>query len=139
MGPKLWREFIFPNLKRMYSVVKNAGKHVSIHSCGDVKELFDDLISIGVDCFSPFQPEVMDVFELMDAYRGRLSFHGGLSTQQILPYGSKEDVRAETKKLIAAGRKGSYIFSPSHAVESDVPLDNMLIFIEELNLQLKDI
>ncbi len=53
-----------------------------IHSCGDVDELFDDLIEIGVNCFNPFQPEVMDVFSLLERYRGRLTFHGGLSTQQ---------------------------------------------------------
>ena len=49
MGPGLWREFIKPELKRMYSVVKGAGKYVIIHSCGKVDELFDDLIEIGLD------------------------------------------------------------------------------------------
>jgi len=51
MGPALWREFIYPELKRMYAAVKAAGKYVSIHSCGDVDELFDDLIDIGLNCF----------------------------------------------------------------------------------------
>ncbi|PJB63360.1 MAG: uroporphyrinogen-III decarboxylase-like protein, partial [Armatimonadetes bacterium CG_4_9_14_3_um_filter_58_7] len=64
MGPDLWHEFIQPVLKRMYSVVKDAGKYVSIHSCGDVHELFDDLIAIGLNLFNPFQPEVMDVAAL---------------------------------------------------------------------------
>lgn len=44
MGPVLWREFIRPVLSRMYSAVREAGKYVVIHSCGDVDELFDDLI-----------------------------------------------------------------------------------------------
>ena len=47
MGPGLWRVFIYPELERMYGVVRDAGKYVSIHSCGDVDELFDDLIGIG--------------------------------------------------------------------------------------------
>jgi hypothetical protein len=47
-----------------------------IHSCGDVDELFDELIALGVNCFNPFQPEVMDVYALLPAYRGRLAFHG---------------------------------------------------------------
>lgn len=131
MGPKLWREFILPQLRRMYGVVRGAGKKVFIHSCGDVDELFDDLIDAGVNCFNPFQPEVMDVMSLLPLYRGRLVFHGGLSTQRTLPYGSAEDVRLETRRLLALGTQGGYIFSPAHAVEGDVPLQNMLAFIEE--------
>jgi uroporphyrinogen decarboxylase len=130
MGPRMWHHFIYPVLKRMYGVVRGAGKFVMIHSCGDVDELFDSLIEIGINCFNPFQPEVMDVETLMRQYRGRLAFHGGLSTQRTLPYGSVEDVRRETIHLLELGREGGYIFAPAHDIEGDVPLENMLAFIE---------
>jgi uroporphyrinogen decarboxylase len=135
MGPQVWRDFIYPQLKRMYAAVRKAGRYVFIHSCGDVDELFDDLIGIGVNCFNPFQPEVMDVPALMKQYRGRLSFHGGLSTQKTLPYGTPEEVRRETRQLIELGAEGNYIFAPAHAVEGDVPLENMLAFIDEVQSQ----
>lgn len=130
MSPRHWREFILPVLQRMYGFCHAHGKKVMIHSCGDVDELFDELIAAGVNCFNPFQPEVMDVFALMKRYRGRLSFLGGLSTQRTLPFGSVEAVRDESHRLIEAGRAGSYIFAPAHAVEGDVPLENLLAFIE---------
>jgi uroporphyrinogen decarboxylase len=135
MGPALWREFIYPRLKRMYAVVKDAGKFLTIHSCGDVDELFDDLIGIGLDCFNPFQPEVMDVDALFAKYRGRLSFHGGLSTQKTLPYGKPEDVIRATKHLLELGRDGNYLFAPAHSVEGDVPVENMVAFIETVQNQ----
>ena len=135
MGPKLWREFLYPVLKLMYAAVHAGGKYVFIHSCGDVDELFDDLISIGLSCFNPFQPEVMDVSALLERHRGKLVFHGGLSTQRTLPYGTVADVQAETRWLLQRGSAGGYIFAPAHDVEGDVPLENMLAFIEIVQSQ----
>ena len=137
MGPSLWYEFIYPVLKRLYGFVRDAGKYVMIHSCGDVDELFDDLIDIGLDCFNPLQPEVMNAIELMKVYHGRLSFYGGLSTQRTLPFGSADEVRCETARLLDIGRHGGYICAPAQSVEGDVPLKNMLALIDTVHNQVR--
>jgi len=135
MGGTHWRRFIKPRLARMFKPIRDAGLFVHIHSCGCVSELFDDLIEIGLSQFNPFQPEVMDVFEMLRRYRGRLAFHGGMSIQKVLPFGTEQEVRDAAQKLIDAGRDGGYVFSPSHAVPRDVPPQNLVAMVDVLKSQ----
>jgi uroporphyrinogen decarboxylase len=84
------------------------------------------MIEVGIDIFDPFQPEVMDVFEIYRKYNGKIAFLGGLSIQKTLPYGSINDVRNESTRLLEElGINGGYIFSPSHALTEDIPNDNI--------------
>ena len=135
MGKAHWRRFFKPRLARMFAPVRAAGKKIILHSCGRVLDLFDDLVEIGLNVFNPFQPEVMNVYELIPHYHGRLAFHGGMSVQKVLPFGTPDDVRKETRKLIEAGSRGGLVFSPSHAVPRDVPPENLVAMMEVLKSQ----
>ena len=136
MGPALWREFIKPCVRKMYQRIHEGGKYVLIHSCGDVKDLLPDLVEVGLNIFNPFQPEVMDVFETKKRYYGKLSFYGGIGVQTLLPHGTPDEVRRETKMLLETlGKGGGYIASPSHSIPSDVPAENMAAMIETLRGQ----
>jgi uroporphyrinogen decarboxylase len=135
MGHEHWQRFIKPRLARLFAEVRAAGRFVCLHSCGKVASLFDELVEIGLHVFNPFQPEVMDVFALKRRYQGRLAFHGGLSIQKTLPFGTADDVRRATRDLIALGCEGGYILSPSHDVPPDVPPGNLVAMMEELRAQ----
>ncbi len=131
IGMDLWREFIGPYFARTCRAAKEAGLFVSLHCCGKVDALLEEIVAAGVDVFDPFQPEVMDIWSLREQYRGRLAFWGGLSVQRALPRGSAEDVRRETQRLLremAPG--GGYVLSPSHSLTGDVPPENIEAFLE---------
>ena len=68
MGPEHWRNYLKPRLIRMYSHVKSKGMKVAQHSCGDIREVFPDLIEAGMDIYNTFQPEIYDVGEMKRLY-----------------------------------------------------------------------
>ncbi|MFY9425613.1 MAG: uroporphyrinogen decarboxylase [Clostridiales bacterium] len=138
MGPKLWRRFIKPRLARMYERVKSHGKFVSQHSCGDILEIFSDLIEIGLDMYQTFQPEIYPVEQVKEKYGQNLSFWGGISTQRLLPFASPEEVMSETIKLMKTlGKSGGYVAAPTHAVPPDVPPENVVAMIDVFQNQEK--
>ena len=133
MGPKMWERFIAPRLERMYGAARGAGKFVSIHSCGKVQEVFPRLLELGLDCFNPFQPEVMDPYEMKREFGDRLAFWGGVSTQWLLPYGTPAQVRDEVRRLLdEVGESGGYICAPAHSIPGDAKPDNIMAMIEVL-------
>jgi uroporphyrinogen decarboxylase len=136
MGPHLWRELIGPRVKQMYSLAKSKGKFVFIHSCGKVDSVFPDLIASGLDVFNPFQPEVMDVYEIKSRYGNQLSFYGGISTQKTLPYGTVAQVKEEVRRLLeVVGRDGGYIAAPAHDIPPDARPENIAAMLEVLQNQ----
>lgn len=130
-GKDLWLEFIKPPLTRMCDAARQEGLFVAQHCCGKVEELIPEMIESGIHLFDPFQPEVMDVFEVFNNFYGKISFMGGLSIQHTMPMGSAEEVREESIRLISMpGEKGGYIFSPSHALTRDIPVRNIDMMLE---------
>jgi uroporphyrinogen decarboxylase len=130
-GAPLWRRFVKPRVAELYGRVKRAGKAVLIHCCGKVQELFPELIELGLDVFNPFQPEVMDPYAMKRQFGRELTFYGGMSVQRLLPHGTPEQVRDETRRLMdQVGRGGGFVIAPSHDMPGDIPLENMLAFME---------
>jgi uroporphyrinogen decarboxylase len=75
----------------------------------------------------------MDADQLKRDFGARLSFHGAIDTQDLLPFRSPSAVAAETERCIRAlGPGGGYILAPVHNVQPDVPPENLLAMVETL-------
>lgn len=115
----------------MYARVKSKGKIISQHSCGDISEIFPDLIEIGLDIYQTFQPEIYDLKKTKKEYGSYLTFWGGISTLRLLPFATPEEVKRKVTETIGImGVNGGYIAAPTHAVPGDVPPENIAAMIE---------
>ena len=131
MGPDMWRKYIKPGMKKLYEKVKSKGKFVIQHSCGDLREILPDLVDMGLDVYNTVQPEIYDLKELKKEYGKDLTFYGGISTQQFLPFATAEECMNLAKETLRImGKGGGYILAPTHAVTSDIPFENIRALIE---------
>lgn len=129
----LWRKMIKPLWAKVFEKARSINKNIVLwyHSCGDVTEIVPDLIEVGLDILNPLQPECMDIYTIQKKYGNVLSFDGGLGTQTVMPFGTTDDVVRETARLVEIfGANGGFILSPSHVLEPEVPMDNIIAFME---------
>jgi uroporphyrinogen decarboxylase len=128
MSPDMWRRFLRPGFKAMIDLGKRHGYKVAHHSCGSIKPIIPDLIDCGLDILNPIQPDVhdMDRRELKRLFGDRLSFHGSISIQRTLPFGTPDDVRNEVRERFETlGPGGGFIFCTAHNIQADTPLENV--------------
>ncbi|KPL16735.1 MAG: hypothetical protein AMS26_03540 [Bacteroides sp. SM23_62] len=125
----LWEHWLKPRLSRVIDTARQINPEILIfyHSCGYVIPFIDPLIEIGVDILNPIQPECMSFDEVHDRFGDRLSFWGTIGTQQLLPFGTADQVREEClSRLEKCGEQGGLCIGPTHLVEPEVPWENLL-------------
>ena len=127
----MFRRFVAPYLKQMIDHIHGLGAFVLFHSCGHIRAFIPELIELGVDVLDPIQPvgPEMSPESLKAAFGDRLTFHGGIDMQRLLPVGTPEQVALEVRRYCETlGRGGGYILAPAHLFQPDVPPENILAF-----------
>ena len=134
VGPERWRRIFKPMYTRLYEKVHAAGKIAINHVCGSIVDIVPDLIDIGLDVLESVQVEArgMDPYELKKRYGGDITFWGGLGSQTIIPFGTPDELRAETRRLVAEmSESGGYILSCAKALQEGTPVENAAAIFEE--------
>lgn len=133
LSPEMIRRFIIPGCKKLVEQAHSYGMKVIYHSCGSIVEAIPDLIEAGVDIIHPIQAKAagMDPLNLKNLFGGKVSFCGGVDTQELLVNGSPEEVCNKVKELRSIFPTG-LIVSPSHeAILPDIPPANIKALFDE--------
>lgn len=125
VSPRIFRSTFKPMYKELIDMAKAAGRFVFFHSDGNIMEIFDDFIELGVDVIN-CQVWCMDIYKLSEKYRGKICFWGEISRQMTLPFGTPEDVRnaANTLKKLFMHNGGGLIGNA--APGDECPLENII-------------
>jgi uroporphyrinogen decarboxylase len=129
----LWEKWLKPRLAKVIETARKINPDILIfyHSCGYIIPFIEQLVEVGIDILNPIQPECMEFDTVHDMVGERVSFWGTIGTQQVLPFGTTEQVRKESlSRLNKCGEKGGICLGPTHMVEPEVPWENLLAIRE---------
>lgn len=135
ISPNVYRELFKPYNKKLNDWIhEKTSWKTFIHSCGSVKAFIPDFIDAGFDILNPVQIAAadMDPIILKSKFGEQVTFWGGgVDTQNTLPFGTSEEVRAEVLERIKIfGPGGGFIFNTIHNIQPKVPVENVLAMYE---------
>jgi uroporphyrinogen decarboxylase len=101
ISPDMWREIWKPSYARIYTAAHDAGLFTFLHSCGYILDILDDLIEAGLDVIQMDQQENMGLELLSERFAGKITFCCPVDIQSTMVYGSRDEVRAYCRKMVA--------------------------------------
>ena len=131
--PEQWRRLDKQVWKRIIDATREVRPDIVFffHSDGDVTPIIPDIIEAGFDIINPLQPECVNPGLIKQKYGDRITLDGGGSVQRTLPRGTLDDVRAEVDFLMkCCAWNGGFILRPSNVVGFDVPVENIVTWLE---------
>ena len=137
---ELYKKLIWPYHKRLFHFIKKKAKskvYIFFHNDGAIWPTLPLLIEAGVDIMNPWQVNCAgmdDTKKFKKEFGKNLTIWGGsCDTQFVLPFGTPQQVRDETRRRIedlAPG--GGFIFAPIHVIQNGVPPANIMAWWETL-------
>jgi uroporphyrinogen decarboxylase len=132
LRPEHFKAIYKPALKRIVDCIKSYNLPVFFHCCGRIVDYLDDLVEIGIDALHPLQRTAgMDLAAVKRKYGDRICIVGNIDSSRTLPFGTLEEVEAETLEALRIAAPGyGYILASDHSLHDGIPVKNILRMFE---------
>lgn len=132
LSPAQLREHVFPIYTEMVNIAHTAGKPFILHSCGNLDQVYDDLIDgCGIDAKHSFEDVILPVADFKRQYGGRVTPLGGLDVDTICR-ASEPELRAYTRRAVEdCFADGWWALGTGNSLTDYMPVENYLIVLDE--------
>ncbi|MFH1421203.1 MAG: uroporphyrinogen decarboxylase family protein [Planctomycetota bacterium] len=135
ISPVMWREMFKPIYMDYSEIAHSNGKYLFMHSDGCIVDILPDLIEVGVDAIN-LQIFCMDVQTISERFAGKITFWGEVDRQNLLPYGTKEDIKNAVALLKESFYRNGGVIAQCEFGPGANPENVYAVFEEWANLKL---
>lgn len=134
LEPDTIRTHILPQYKKVIDIVHNADKKFLLHSCGNIFELMDDIIALGIDAKHSNEDEIAPFEKWIELYTNSIGLFGGIDVN-ILCLNSYDDAY---KIVLEKGVKyrnmaNGYGIGSGNSIAEYVPAEGFKGMIDAVN------
>ena len=135
LSPEMLRRWIFPWHKKMVEAIHKAGKPAILHSCGQLKDVMNDIIlDMKYDAKHSFEDQITPVEQAFDLWGNRISILGGID-MDFLARSSPEEITKRSKAMLEKSlAKGGYALGSGNSIPEYIPDENYIAMISAVNL-----
>jgi len=133
LGRRSYDRYILPFERKYIEFLQSTGTPAMYHNCGQIMNLVESYVDLGVRVVEPFSPPPLGDADLARAKAlvdGRYVMLAGIDQVHVLQKGSIDQVKRATEQAILTGKPGGgFILQPVDFLEYGTPIENIEAYV----------
>lgn len=131
LSPDDLRRLAFPIYRQMAEIAHGGGRPFILHSCGNLAQVYEDLIGCGIDAKHSFEETILPVEDFKALYGDRMTPLGGLDVDMICRAPEDELRKYTRNKVEKCFADGYWALGTGNSLTDYMPVDRYLAVLEE--------
>ena len=131
ISPKIFKAFVAPYLKDVIAHLRERRTSVTLHICGVIEPIMEDIAALGAVALSMDEPSSMA--KMFEASGGKMVVIGNVATNTFVD-GTREDMEREVKRCMAAAKeKPGFILASGCEISPRADMEKIRHFCQLAN------
>lgn len=131
ISPDHFRRYIRPSYVRLMEPAVSGNHLIHMHSDGDIRVLFDDILTCGVDVLD-MQDMVNGIDWMARKAKGRVCIEADIDRQNVVRFGTPQEIEGHIKEIVRrlGDKRGGLMLK--HGLYPGVPLENVAAIMDAM-------